>query len=415
VKITAFRAEVGQSLLVAGGHGGTILVDGATQAEYSRFLAPSLKRYRNSRKAIDRVCVTSPVRGRLDGMRQLFDDEAAWRVYGYQRQAGNSRFPRPAAPRPPAIAGGWFNSVHDLSGSVLTRVGEMLAVRARLLSLGGGGADSREENETVAAIADSLKLTKRLNQLNIPLNPEFMGGLVYPRAPQSAISMAGMRVQVLGPSARDIERSRAEWNTWLQETSAAHAELTARVQLDLSSATAQADAARDPLLRLAAELRSKESALPGFPALLLLVVERDKSLLITGELHADRILSGLELHGLLKAGGAAHFSVMQVPGSEHAIHQDFFARVTADHYLFASCGAEKPALSVLDALFSVRLTTESTPRFTVSFAGSSGGASPEHQSHVQELETFVRTALRNAGKRAKCRFMTRGNTLEISL
>jgi hypothetical protein len=312
VKITAFRAEEGQSLLVAGSHEGTMLVDGATQAEYSRYVAPYLQRYRNRGRAIDRVCVTGAVRGRLDGIRQLFDTEVAWRVYEYQKRAGNYRFQCPAAARPPAIKGVWFNSLHDLGGSMLTRVSEMMAVQARLLSLGGAGADSRAKNKTVAAIADSLKLAKRLSQLNIPLNPEFMGGLVYPRASRSAFVMGGMHVHFLGPSARDIERSRAEWNSWLQETSAAHAELTACVQLDLSSATGQADAAQDALLRLAAELRSKESAVPGFPALLLLVVERDKSLLITGELHADRI----RVQQALRLGSASTHSSRESPAPQ---------------------------------------------------------------------------------------------------
>jgi hypothetical protein len=422
VKITMFRAELGGCLWLVGQSGASVLVDGGTEASHARDVAPSLARAAKAGQAIDRICVSSPVIGRLDGIRKLLDDVVAWRVLEYQHEAGNKAFPRPDAPRPPVIRAAWLNSVHELVGNELESVKERLAVHAQLQSLGAGASTPSSEERTLAAIGESERLSKRLNQLAIPWNVEFEGGLIYPRAVSSALQLGGMLVHLLGPSPEELRRSRAEWEQWLLNTREASTQLLARAGLDaLSPAVQASDEAQDSLLQLAAELRLKRTDLPGFPPLLLLFTESDTSMLMTSDAAIDRVLGALATHGWLNAEGKAHVSALQFPVHAASLTtlREFFSRVSADHYLFASCGAGgQPSVDSVEALLMARLS-ESGPRkdapFTLWFANSVEGASPESRPHLQQLEAVVRAASTRSGGRMRYRFLSQGHCLEVAL
>ena len=65
-----------------------------------------------------------------------------------------------------------------------------------------------------------------------------------------------------------------------------------------------------------------------------------RSMLLTGDARGDKILKGLELVGALKEGGAMHVDLLKVPhhGSANNLDDDFFERITADHYVLPGNG-----------------------------------------------------------------------------
>lgn len=73
--------------------------------------------------------------------------------------------------------------------------------------------------------------------------------------------------------------------------------------------------------------------------------------------RGDKILAGLELSGVLKKGQPMHADVLKVPhhGSARNLDDDFFERITADHYVFSGNGGHgNPEREALEMLFRAR-------------------------------------------------------------
>ena len=82
-----------------------------------------------------------------------------------------------------------------------------------------------------------------------------------------------------------------------------------------------------------------------------------KTMLFTGDARGDKILQGLELVGLVEPGGSLHVDVLKCPhhGSIANVEQDFFERVTADHYVFSGNGEHgNPDRETLELLVAAR-------------------------------------------------------------
>ena len=82
-----------------------------------------------------------------------------------------------------------------------------------------------------------------------------------------------------------------------------------------------------------------------------------KSILFTGDARGDKILQGLELVVLLESGGSISVDVLKCPhhGSSNNVEQDFFERITADHYVFSGDGQYgNPERETLEMLAAAR-------------------------------------------------------------
>jgi hypothetical protein len=82
-------------------------------------------------------------------------------------------------------------------------------------------------------------------------------------------------------------------------------------------------------------------------------------MLLTGDARGDKIIEGLQLTGLLGAGGDStmHVDLLKVPhhGSSNNLERDFFERITADHYVFSGNGEHgNPERDALEMLFDAR-------------------------------------------------------------
>jgi hypothetical protein len=82
-----------------------------------------------------------------------------------------------------------------------------------------------------------------------------------------------------------------------------------------------------------------------------------KRMLLTGDARGDKILQGLESTGLLKKAGTMHVELLKVPhhGSSNNLEEDFFRRVTADHYVFSGDGEHgNPERESMEMLLKAR-------------------------------------------------------------
>jgi hypothetical protein len=156
---------------------------------------------------------------------------------------------------------------------------------------------------------------------------------------------------------------------------------------------------------------------PNLASLMLLIMERGKTVLLPGDGHATDILKGLSYHGMLDADGRMHVNVLKVQhhGSEHNIDESFVAKVTADHYVFCSNGEhENPDLRVIEALIAARIgnvacranNPQAAGPFTLWF-NSSASASKKAatQQHMRAVQHLVEARQVYSGGRIHDKFL----------
>ncbi len=221
MKLTAFRAAEGDSLLLESADGHRLLMDGGTTDAYATNVAPALGRLRGQGKDLDLVCVTHVDADHISGVLKLLDDEAAWRVHDHQVATGNADHPRPAADRPAQVRTLLHNAFGDLIGTNRGEIRDMLAASATLLSAAeddrlAGIAEG--QRDLAASIPQALRVSRRIraDQLDIPLNPQFGGKLALVADGTPDFGLGSVRLKLIGPFPQDVDKLRREWNVWLR-------------------------------------------------------------------------------------------------------------------------------------------------------------------------------------------------------
>lgn len=425
MKLKIFQADKGDCLLVTSSDGRLMLVDGGMSSSYSEHVAPELAKLRSSGLAIDLVYVSHIDSDHIGGVLRLMDDLVQWRVHEFQTESGNVNHPKPKNPRPPEIKGIWHNAFHETLGENSGQVADMLAAAVKILS-----ANVTERTASLTSACHGLvtsefqaaRLSRRigLHQLNIPLNEQAGGKLIMVRPTPSATELGTMRLSVIAPFKEDLRKLRDQWNKWLVRNEKLLEEIERSSRADEKRLREnEMDRIFVPLFEKAAKLgERKRVTLPNLASVMVLVEELGKSVLLTGDGHADDILKGLEHLGKLQ-GGHIHVNVLKVQhhGSENNIHPEFCRAVTADRYIFCANGDdENPDLRVLETIIESRLTPEDRRPFELWFNSSSKVTSEQkNKSHMGEVEKLVKKASQESKGRLKCQFLTAGSSLELSV
>ena len=425
-----------------------VLIDGGRAAAYRESMREALQSLERSHDEtagdgpnIDLLVVSHIDSDHIEGVLRYADDLVEWRVFDYR--SGRPEFAdrldelRPAFVRPPAPRAAWHNSFEDLlddgdagdGGGLSSAAAAMfgrLAARFDPPSESERSAAAEPGSSLAAADVYGLEasekqahqLSERLGpeQLGIPLNVPANGARMQIESVPDAVTVGGMRLAVIGPSADDLEKLREKWTKWLETADAVLADIAeeaAEIERSLGHDEVDAVVARlrsetapvlDPeaLARLAlaaghdAELAASlgeagRVSAPNHASLMLLATTEDgaaqRGIVLTGDGHHARILEGLEREGVLPANGEAHVDVLKVPhhGSKNNADEAFFRRVIADHYVFCGDGGthHNPHEDIVQALIDARLGDDSErsphPRagdpFTLWFS-----THPEHPS-----------------------------------
>jgi hypothetical protein len=432
MKIQVFQAGKGDCLLLTAEDGTRVLVDGGMRADYRTHVAPALASLRKRDAALDLVYVSHIDRDHISGVLQLMDDLVAWRVFDYQRDAGNSDYPEPKSRRPPEIRDLWHNAFHELVSANEGEIEKTLAARAGLLAT-ADDQDARflasEQRELATSIAEGIELSRRASpkQLGIPVNRQFKGKLALVREGATPIELGALTITVIGPFPAELRKLREEWNKWLDESKEQHDRLRERMERDAGRlATNDFDRLRRAITLVSGELgdRAKVTT-PNLASLMLLVEESGRTVLLTGDGHSEDVLTGLEKAGRLDAEDRLHADVLKIQhhGSENNLTPAFAKQITADRYLFCANGEHgNPDTRIVQAIIDSRLGTKSlrsthpnaSGRFKLQFNSSADVTEGDESAHMREIEKLATKASDASSGRMSCSFLKR-SSYEFSL
>jgi hypothetical protein len=198
-----------------------------------------------------------------------------------------------------------------------------------------------DANVTAATFTDALKVLAGIEQgidladnakvLKIRANMDGKGGLIVAKTGGKAIELdGGLTLSVIGPMLPEVEALQEEHRKWLED---------------------QKKKPKPPSAALAAYV---DESVPNLSSIVVLAELGEKRILFTGDARGDKILEGMKLVGL---GDTLHVDVLkgQHHGSENNYTQEFFERITADHYVFSGNGEHgNPERETLDLLRQAR-------------------------------------------------------------
>ncbi len=309
------RALQGDCLIVHYGSGdnpGLALIDGGPGPVYGSRLKQRLAQIRAARAlgddqalGIDLLMVSHIDSDHIGGILQLTGELVS---------AKEAKQPQPLK-----IRSFWHNTFDNIIGN---KPDELLsAVTASSGAASLDGEPDREEMEPAAAmvlagVGQGFRLSADARKLNLPHNPQFNGRLIMAVQEAEAIDMGrDLSLVVVGPMKRELDDLQQEYDEWLKKRSAE------------KKTTAVPAAFTD-------------TSIPNLSSIVILAEAGGKRMLFTGDARGDKILQGLELVGLLKAGDRMHVDILKMPhhGSDRNLDPIFFQRIRADHYVFSGNG-----------------------------------------------------------------------------
>jgi hypothetical protein len=346
--LDVIRARKGDCLIV---HYGSkddprlVMIDGGPRGVYGPHLRPRLEKIKEARGlgkqeplAVDLLMVShvddDHIQGILDLTRDLIQD--------------NPQFVQ--------VLSFWHNSFENIIGETPKELTAAFKSQFGAASMAGEFSDlTVDADEEEEVIVSSLKVLASLQQgaqlrrdvvdkLQSPLNQEFDGGLILASEKGEALDMdKGLEFTIAGPMLPELKELHEKHQEWLKE-------------LDKGGKT--------PEDVLSAYV---DKSVPNLSSIVVLAEAGGKRMLLTGDARGDKILKGLEFVGLMEKGGTIHVDVLKVPhhGSSNNLDDDFFERITADHYVFSGDGEHgNPERESLQMLLDARGDTDYTIHLT---------------------------------------------------
>ncbi|MFN9371423.1 MAG: ComEC/Rec2 family competence protein [Planctomycetaceae bacterium] len=315
---------------------GLMLIDGGPATIYQDSLEPRLRQIRKERKIeeskplpVDLVMIShiddDHIQGMLDLFKSLADAQREKRLVSLK------------------IKSLWHNSFARLLQQEAGLVQKTTAAAYGVASLGQIAkleGLSPDVGKVLASVPQGATLENYASQLGIS-NQQSADGLIVAAKPFKPLQIGSLKVTILGPQQKEIDKLRKEFEKWVKN------------QAKLKAGAALAAYDDDSPFNLS--------------SIVALVEAGPKKILLTGDARGDKILDGLRQAGLLKKGQTLHVDILKAPhhGSDRNIQPDFFESITADHYVFSGDGEhgnpERTTLEMLDKAggdrdFEVHLT-----------------------------------------------------------
>lgn len=318
-KLEALKARHGDCLLLHWGDKDSphlAVIDGGPATVYREYLRPRLKQLAKARggNLVVELLMVSHI-----------DDDHINGVLAFAKELDNNRAGEVEedGALPVKVRRLWHNSLEGLLKDSLS-AGETASVTASatqglaLLPVDGEGQDAPAlyYNKVLASVPQGQELHGYAQRMAWRMNPPFEDPpLVTQRTPAKTTSIGGLELTVLAPSMESVEALRKVWKE--KRKDGVLAAYSDRSPYNLSSIVALAKFG-------------------------------DGCMLLTGDARGDHILAGLEAAGLLDEDGRIHVDVLKLAhhGSKNNVKQDFFERVTADHYVVSGDRDKFPNPSV---------------------------------------------------------------------
>ena len=327
-----------------------VMIDGGPRGVYGPHLRPRLEKIRKARS----IKENEPLQVDLLMVSHV-DDDHIQGILDLTSELTEAKLQK--RPQLVQVLGFWHNSFENIIGNTPKELTAAFTTKFGPASIGGDPPDMTIDcdDEDEETIVSSLKVLASIQQgaqlrrdvidnLKLPLNEDFDGGLILANENGAAIPMdQGLEFTVVGPMVPELKKLHEKHQAWLK---------------DLAK---EGKTAEDVLSAYV------DKSVPNLSSLVLLAEVDKKRMLLTGDARGDKILEGLELVGLMEKGGKMHVHILKVPhhGSSNNLDNDFFERITADHYVFSGDGEhgnpERESLQMLlgsreDDNYTIHLT-----------------------------------------------------------
>src|SRR5262245_38335288 len=302
---------------------GLVVIDGGPATVFESFLRPRLEAIKKARKLGDDAPLS------LDAvMVSHIDDDHINGILGLTHELVDAKEAR----RPPLakIRSVWHNTFDDIIGNSSKQLRAAVTASFGPAALSGEpDVDGLDEAaaKVLASVDQGFRLRDDIRKLGLKPNGVFGEPLVMAVAKGKAQNMGkGLSMRVVGPQKPELIALQKEHDEFLQS----------QEKRRTSSLAAFTD-----------------TSVPNVSSIVVLAEVSGKRMLLTGDARGDKVLSGLELVGLLKPGGTIDIDVLKMPhhGSARNLDPEFFERIRASHYVFSGDGEHgNPDLETLQMM-----------------------------------------------------------------
>lgn len=381
MRLTIFQSNKGDCLLLEAQSGELMLCDGGMGTSMRNAVRKELSTLGEQGRSLELVYISHIDNDHIEGVLQLLEDEAMWRVFDLHKK-GNP-IPEPGVPRPPKIKGILHNGFRDQIGANQASTKNRVAAQAienALVALAPSLfatavpdlVRAAEEMQAISTgVPEGIQVSQLIDRkvLNIPLNQppgtKKPSKLLYAGRPGESFKLGSMKFTLIGPTKAELTKLREGWKHWLANHDARLKELREEFQRRVD------DFSTGILKSSPFDLRDWEGipdykgvTVPNIASIMWMVEEGEganrKRLLLTGDGQQDFILAGLTRTGFLGKGDndGLHLDVLKVQhhGSEHNLDENFVRKVSADHYVFCGDGENtNPEMVVIERIYNSRL------------------------------------------------------------
>ena len=340
--LEVLEAQFGDALLLHYGKKSAprlILIDGGPAGVWRKTLKPRLDQLRTARADDAALTIDLMMVSHIDG-------DHIGGILGLTRALRDAEELGVSAPYD--ILEVWHNAFEDvLDDDAAPAALASAAGRSAAASTEAVAANlsmDRPAQAVVASIDQGRRLRDDARALALTVNRGFKGLVRSSTRSVKKVARAdGLQLLVIGPAQERLDALRTDWQALL------------RRRVNASSASWGA---------LVADFVDR--SVYNLSSLIVVAKVGRRTMLLTGDARGDHILSALQEAKLLKSG-KAHFDVFKVPhhGSERNVTTEFFAAVTADHYVISADGTfGNPDVPMLRMLTDARGKDEYTIHLT---------------------------------------------------
>ena len=309
LKLHVLQAEYGDCFILeskSGKDSVNVLIDGGPYQTFKKHLKPTLKKIPSNGK-FDLVVLSHIDNDHIVGLLDLLAE------IKNQRESGKKELVE--------VEKIWHNSFNDL----LELHEEPKKLLRKIFSAKGmAEVQNIKESLIMKGFQQGTDLTMLAKLLKIPINPDFDKIIVVNDKTRS-IHLNNIGIHLLGPTKKNVDRLRKEWNKWLRKKK------TEETVVGL--------------------LELLDKSVPNLASITFLASIKNRKILFTGDGLGNDIADMLSKNSMLDKNGKFYVDVLKVPhhGSDRNTTQEFFNRVIAEYYIISANGRdENPSLDTLE-------------------------------------------------------------------
>jgi hypothetical protein len=309
IRLHVVQAEYGDCFILESEIGKkyvSILIDGGPYQTFEKHLKPTLKKLPLNGK-LDLVVLSHIDNDHIIGLLDLLNEIKK------EKQNKTKDFIK--------ILNMWHNSFKNLlllpdePVKIITKYFQDQRFIERKMILDSLIMKGYQQGTDLTALAISLK---------IPINQGF-GELIDVENNVKSTYLNHIKLMILGPTKRNIERLRKEWHDWFTKKYKSEKSKSELVQI-------------------------LDKSIPNLASIMFLAEIENRKILFTGDGVGQDIVEILSKNNMLDKNGRFHVDILKVPhhGSDRNTTQEFFNTIVAEYYIISANGRDdNPSLDTL--------------------------------------------------------------------